>query len=247
MGVVFGSEKNSIKLNVIEENIIADSYILDYIGSTGTQYINTKYNPTVNTNIELTFKSECSFYQGNGGNYAFFGSTDTQTNFILVSNFGGGLRQNAICNWFGKAWNFGYGNRINAFDTIYYDIVNSFVTIRNEKTSWYVNNHLIGDNQTVEGENSSYPMYILGENNNGVAKPFDLHEFYVRNFKIKNNSELKHNFIPIIKDNIIQMYDTITNTYFTNQGTGKFIGGNIVGYVKDGIAYNMDGTTYTGN
>ena len=51
--------------------------------------------------------------------------------------------------------------------------------------------------------------------------------------KIWNNDVLVRNFIPAKRnsDNVFGMYDTVTNTFFTNQGTGDFIAGPVASYI----------------
>jgi hypothetical protein len=45
-----------------------------------------------------------------------------------------------------------------------------------------------------------------------------------------DNGITKRNFIPARRnsDGVLGMYDTVTNTFFTNSGTGEFIAGPIV-------------------
>ena len=45
--------------------------------------------------------------------------------------------------------------------------------------------------------------------------------------KISNNAEIVRNYVPAKRnsDNVIGMYDKVTNTFFTNQGSGTFIAG----------------------
>ena len=49
-------------------------------------------------------------------------------------------------------------------------------------------------------------------------------------FSLYNGATLVRNFIPARRDSDgkIGMYDTVTNTFFTNAGTGEFIGGPVV-------------------
>ncbi len=56
------------------------------------------------------------------------------------------------------------------------------------------------------------------------------------------NSNRNFNIVMVEKDGVCQAWDAVDNTYYTNQGTGSFTGGDRIGYVKNGIAYNMDGT-----
>jgi hypothetical protein len=52
--------------------------------------------------------------------------------------------------------------------------------------------------------------------------------FYVQ---IYDNNILVRDFIPARRnsDGVLGMYDTVTNTFFTNAGTGEFIAGTVGG------------------
>ena len=104
----------------------------------------------------------------------------------------------------------------------------------------------IKDNKAVK-ENMKYFLvfkYYGVNNTDDVAI-----QYFKGKLKLLNivNGAKKINLIPIKKDDVVQMYDTITNKYFINKGTGTFIGGEIVGYIKDDIVYNNDGTSYIEN
>ena len=78
-----------------------------------------------------------------------------------------------------------------------------------------------------EATNTS-PIYIFGMRlPNGSAG--SLGKFKLYKFKIYESDVLVHDFIPAkIKtnsDDIICLYDKVTNEFFTNAGTGSFIAG----------------------
>ena len=52
----------------------------------------------------------------------------------------------------------------------------------------------------------------------------------IYNIKITENTSIVRDFIPARRnsDGVLGMYDTVTNTFFTNAGTGEFIAGPIV-------------------
>ena len=101
-------------------------------------------------------------------------------------------------------------------------------------------------NQTVVISYSQDGLYI---DNNLIASP-TTQSFRLRspcligsigssdsNFKgkiyeatIKNNENIVGHFIPARRDSdsVLGMYDTVTNTFFTNAGTGEFIAGPVV-------------------
>ncbi len=56
------------------------------------------------------------------------------------------------------------------------------------------------------------------------------HPLRIGEHKIYKNDILVRNFIPARRnsDGVLGMYDTVTNTFFTNNGTGEFIAGPVV-------------------
>jgi hypothetical protein len=60
-----------------------------------------------------------------------------------------------------------------------------------------------------------------------IHKPKKL--YYFKTFD-SNGIDITHNFIPARRnsDGVLGMYDTVSNTFFTNAGTGEFIAGPVV-------------------
>lgn len=169
---------------------------LEYIESSGTQYIDTKVVPNVDrkTEIRLTLaRTAQSQTEGFGAN----------NNLNIVNNSN---------NW-----------RLNGFQTSIPIIDNEFVDIVLKQTS----NGRYFKIKNVEGYGSAnsvsviFYLGILGGNFfyafKGKYKVCDIYE----------NGTLIQNLIPARRnsDNVLGMYDTVTNTFFTNAGTGNFIAG----------------------
>ncbi len=55
----------------------------------------------------------------------------------------------------------------------------------------------------------------------------------IESVKLYNNGTMVRNFIPARQDSTgtLGMYDTVTNTFFTNAGTGEFIAGPVASYI----------------
>lgn len=72
----------------------------------------------------------------------------------------------------------------------------------------------------------SYPMYLFTNNNGGTinSQNFKGKLYY---WKISQGNTLLHNMVPAKRysDDVLGMYDTVTNTFFTNVGTGLFTAG----------------------
>ena len=218
-------ENNKISMNIIKDNIAANAWILDYIESTGTQYIDTKITGNYNNVFEFTFQP-----MSNSGDNPIIGSREKISTKEQIMWYNTNIKQ--------------WTNRLYHSD-------NQLVFQKYmEKTKIKTGLNKIN----IDG--IEYPQRGFDYGDNGI----DLILFGLRteakvdtrkakmklydNFKISRNADILINLLPVEKNNIVQMYDIVTNTYFTNQGTGEFLGGNKVGYISEGIAYNMDGTPY---
>ena len=77
-------------------------------------------------------------------------------------------------------------------------------------------------------------MFLFARNGGGsVQNPMQGRMYY---FRIWNNESLIKNLLPAqrISDGVIGMYDTVSNTFFTNSGTGNFIAGPELAIGKSG-------------
>lgn len=70
-------------------------------------------------------------------------------------------------------------------------------------------------------------IYLFVGFNKATYPPVQMKLYH---FKIWLDDNLRFNGIPARRDSDgeIGMYDTVTNTFFTNSGTGEFIGGPVV-------------------
>ena len=87
------------------------------------------------------------------------------------------------------------------------------------------------------------PLAINGWNSNGVIGG-NLERIYIYSFKAWNAAGiLIGNYIPAKNSsNVVGLYDTVSDTFFTNQGTGTFTAGDPV---SDPVEIYTDGTVET--
>lgn len=185
---------------------------VEYIESTGTQYIDTgiklNQDSKIITEIQLT----------NNGSQpsSVFGSrtSATENNFECVSSSSSNV-----------------GIRI---DFQNYETNRLTTEFNNEKNYILISKTLmqIGENTKryiyytdFETPSNCYIFYVSGENIYGQKAKMRLY-----NFKIYQNDVLIKDFIPCYKkiNNEIGLYDLVSNTFFTNAGTGEFIAGGDV-------------------
>ena len=180
---------------------------VEYIESTGTQYIDTgiklNQDSKIITEIQLT-------NDGSQPN-AMFGSrtSSTENNFECVSS---------------SSSNVGIRIDFQSYET------NRLTTeFNNEKNYIVISKTLmqIGERTKrqisytdFETTSNCYIFYVSGENIYGQKAQMRLY-----NFKIYQNDVLIKDFIPCYRksDNEIGLYDTVNNVFYTNQGTGEFI------------------------
>lgn len=192
---------------------------VEYLESTGTQYIDTglKGKNNIDFDYRCVFTNLDGTAQCVGGNWS--GADTSSVSFYL-----GLIRVNG---------SFGY----------HYDGTNSPVVIMNrtvQDTPYSVQGHMwtgeqymvINGTKTSVGTissafTSSLNMYLFGINNNGLSNPAYMKLYYC---KIYDNGILVRNFIPVIRkeDDKPGMYDKVSEQFFTNAGTGEFLYGNPV-------------------
>lgn len=184
--------------------------IVDYLESTGTQYIDTGYIPNNATKVELVISgvSKDSFAMSTG------------TWFI-------GARQGYLQRAFGFYYDpskskfyFAFGNAMPSA---------SYTTLYNTQKQLTVSGAgMFADGVKVVGATASsftapVPLVLFALNNNGSVISHTRYKMH--SCKIWEGEVLKKDFIPCYRksDGKPGMYDIITQEFFTNAGTGEFI------------------------
>lgn len=210
-------------------NLISDAYInngwtglksasilpggyteLDYIESSGTQYIDTGIFPNGNTKVEMSAyimerrSGNNQIYNARGNN-KYFGFSDYNNRMNL---------------YYGSTW-----TNMNKVTDIPYTL---YVNQAGDMWSININENQYNRNGRSISFISDYSMYIFGANSVGnIYEPIQKMRLYY--FRIwEDGATLSRNFIPCKRnsDNAVGLYDTVTNTFFNNSGTGSFIQGN---------------------
>ena len=183
---------------------------VEYIESTGTQYIDSGFYPNSQTKIDV------DFLHGSNNIYFVLGAWDDVSNAFLVTSFGNTteLRSGGDTNF-------------------------SFDRVNNEKNtaSFSLNQAIFNGNTQTKTNTSSLTrinksMILFGRDNAGNIQ---LSEVRIYSNKIYDNNTLVRNFIPCYRkaDNVIGLYDTVNNQFYTNAGTGTFLkGANVSNYKR---------------
>ena len=206
----------SFECNAVEDRLPNTYQEVEYLQSTGTQYLEIDYIASSNTITKGSFQLD-----------------DVDTGLMLF-----GSRISSATNGRGYAFHWGgdnkpysYYNTYNrggtaALTTTQIDLLKH--TFEKNKNKLYIDNNIIHTHSNQPAFVTPYKMIIFGCNTNGKvgliakAKIFDL-KFY-------DNNVLRANLVPCYRksDNVRGMYDLVENKFYTNKGTGTFgIGSNI--------------------
>ena len=182
---------------------------VEYIESTGTQYIDTGINTNTTTSRYET-KINPSLVSGTIGIFGtrdYSSATPSSMNVFIID---GAFR----LDWLNGSNTTGV--RISSNTEYAISITRGLATINNV-------NYKSGDTTSIDG---SYTFYIGSFNNVGsvYSKGFSGKIYYS---KLYNNNILVFDGVPCYRksDNEIGMYDLVSNTFFTNAGTGTFTAG----------------------
>ena len=188
---------------------------LEYIESTGTQYISTGITPTENTKVVIEFNSSSS-------SGVVFGQDS-------------GYKVNA----------FMFAMTVVVFDSTKKDIsisANAKHTVQVAPKAFKVDN---GSSQYIYANkvNAAYPMFLFGNNRNGKFSEGVAMKLY--SFKVYENDVLIADYIPCKQGNAVGLYDDVAGAMNLPLGTGDFTAGpSISGTHKtliNGTAYTVKG------
>ena len=187
---------------------------LQYIESTGTQWIDTGIKGHMNYIYEIDFQQTDT---GDYRRWGVFGQSD----------------------YVGLNMSFTWGNFMVRWESV--NGLDRYVSLARTDTDRHLlkidNGNIYWDGVSKgrsKGHNSNtvinYNLFLGTANPAGHAPSTNAHSKYYSYKVWDNNGNLIQNFIPARRnsDNVVGMYDSITNQFFTNAGTGAFIAGPAV-------------------
>lgn len=182
---------------------------LEYIESTGTQYINTGIIPSTKTRIELDLEITSA-----EKNAFLFGSRvgSGNTQFDMLMSVGSGSH-----------WRFDAGSVITKIpNTVFLGRHQFAMTVNQCSIDGVVTTN------SVTTLSSKLPIYLFTVNNNGTADSSSSNTKLIGKIyscKIYEDGVLVRDLKPYYDANgIACLWDTISQTFFYNGGAGKFIG-----------------------
>lgn len=180
---------------------------VEYIQSTGTQYIDTKIPVISGTKMS----ADIIYSSAETNNYT---GAHIDSDRIFFGSWNQGIYQFGVGS-VNLSTNINYGGR--HILEVYWLSGNSYIKVDTSIPNTVSNTF---------SDHSNYNFYMFALNRNGTASLFSKIRTY--NWKWWQNGELIRNFIPCYRksDNEIGMYDLVENKFYTNVGSGEFLKGN---------------------
>ena len=199
-----------VKGNQKQKFYLPDEYTqLNYIESTGTQYIDTGYKANQKTEYEVEFSYSEMISSSNG--------------FVLGSRISSNSENISLTCDSGTIF-IGRGNK--------YTSANITTNVNQKYIIKVVENSITRDGTVINnianefGDGTgTYNVRLFNCNQNGQSyRTFKGKIYYC---KIWDNGELVREFIPCKRnsDSVLGMYDTVNNVFYTNAGSGSFTAG----------------------
>ena len=216
-GNVYGElpEPTRNRHNFLGWSLVPSGYQqVEYIESTAGSYIVTDYYPSSDTKIEAKYNftvnmNYAAVFGTRGGGYAYMIADGSMHNTNLYFNYG-------------DESEYIYSTPSITFGQDYIVTVEKGVaTIPNFQTMGTT------DDSVFQME---YPLYLFAFNeSNTVSSTFINGGVRIYYMQIYENDVLVKNFLPVIRnsDGEAGLYDTTTNTFYGNSGSGSFVAGGI--------------------
>lgn len=187
--------------------ILPEGYTqLNYIQSTGTQYIDTGFKPSNYTRVVADFMfdswgSETTFVFG-------VQNTANTSRYCLGASSSGTMRND-------------YGTQYTSVDVI--NLGTRYTADKNQNIFTYSGSTQTWT-QTAETFSNTIHMYLFARN---YGTSFGYLKGKIYNLKIYNNTTLIRNFVPakLNSDGSLGLFDTVFKEFYTNAGTGTFVAG----------------------
>lgn len=222
-----GNKKGSLALNLTEltgkvgERLPAGYTKLEYIESSGTQYIDTgiAVNTLVNPRIVTKFQMI------NSGDFDWFG-TDNNSSDTIIWDIQNSSSKNNFIRWGSTAKRIFSGTAsVLCFDDGMHTLdvggvaVTEAIPIKVDGTSVGT----LAANSTLSMNSSSHLLVFRGRSSGVGNAKFASFTIYSNGVSVFDGVPAKRN-----SDNEIGMYDLVSDTFFTNSGTGTFTAGSVV-------------------
>lgn len=187
-----------------DPNALPSGYtLLEYIQSSGTQYIDTGFKPNNNTRVAM----DALFATAPSTTSALFGArvSATDRNYALIWSSSGAFRSD-YNNVYTQTWSVAANTRR------VYDKDGETTTIDGTAQAY--------TNATFQ---TPYSLYLCASNNAGTASWLSPLRIY--SCQLYDNGTLVRDFVPCKNSNgVFGMYDMVNAQFYANAGSGSFTG-----------------------
>lgn len=182
---------------------------VEYIESTGTQWIDTGIKLSNNSNVEINAKFTATQKRKS---YYLFGSSATDKRYMIAV----GSTTNKYLVDFNSS-NYRINSSVSAFDSIFH-----IHKINN--LNYYIDNILQGSRTSLIFSNTEN-AYLFDVKGRSTDSSVGVQAWQIKYCKIYDNDTLVRNFVPCYRksDNVVGMFDTAEGKFYTNQGSGEFL------------------------
>ena len=206
-------------------------YRLEYLESSGTQYIDTGFLVTSSNYNKLRICLDArptSTAPGNSWWAHGLGGGGTSVTILYVGIGGGSSNSSA----------FTYGSGTNDVTTSFkgsigtrykwdYDVARRTYLVTTEDGSIVANDTETAQAAAGDSDNATLTIFCWKYTTGTVGY---CHSDQVYSYKLYENDVLVRSLIPAqrISDSVLGLYDEVNNTFYTNAGNGTFIAGPII-------------------
>ena len=201
---------------------------IEYLESTGTQWIDTKYIPLISTNFDIGYM----YTNGVGtiSGQVLFGSRKESSDYpgFLLSSYN--ISYSEVLNSNSVPRN-GYVRLGYGVSQATYSLTQNasvFNTLKCDSYGYvFLNGNRVYNTPLTRNTPPDISLYMFAlHTNQGIT---DYAKGRIYHLKLYDNDTLVHDFIPVLdSQNIPCMYDKVSKTFFYNQGTGDFIAGPVI-------------------
>ena len=211
---------NAVRLfgNAEQRNLPKGYTQYEYLRSTGTQYIDLGYKGNGNTKVKIKFRYHTATSATGSGRV--FGSRNTsQIDAFAIGSASGIVSAEGTNKVF---WCYD-GQPYYVDDTTFgLDVWKTVVFSATEHT---IDGVTVGDDYEVTEFETPYNLKLFGFDNNGTIGVGYVDIAYCQ---LWDNGVLVRDLVPVGYGTTNSMYDKVSNTLQTNEGTGAFVAGTAV-------------------
>lgn len=195
---------------------------LEYIQSTGTQYVNTGFVPDQDSRIVLSV-----YFPIQNSNQFLFGARNDSNGTSTMRSFSLNVYNTFYRTHYNSKW-IDYSSSISFSEKFVVDKNKNVTTLNGENVV----------SHTYAEFKSPVKLTLLAVNTNGTISGYAIAKLY--SCQIYDNGTLVRDYIPCQKpDGTIGLWDEVNSVFYGNAGTGTFIAGPVV--TSPSIFVNIDG------